>query len=88
MKKLTLQAVQNSTVLLMEASPRLETTTLEVKTLLRYLGFEAVQAEVSELMSIVREAEGLYTRVDGVYKIYSFAPFVTELSAVESFKFR
>ena len=63
-KPLTYEAVKHTAFLLMEAHPEGETTTLEVKTLLRYLGYFAAQTHVSELMDKVQKEENVEHYID------------------------
>lgn len=64
--------------LLMEASPRGETTTLEVKRLLRFLKFHVKQVDVSEAMATLESECGW--QVDHVeerghqFKVFSLNP--------------
>jgi hypothetical protein len=97
MKKLTPQAISSAFYLLLFASPRGETTTLEVKTLLRYLGFFAEQNEVSEALQELASAganagTGLehYTDDDGDYPftVYALPDSMAPVSDVNSFQFR
>lgn len=70
MQSITIHAVTDAAILLLSASPSKETTTLEVKTLLRYLGFYAIQVEVSSMMEDLEEEGQLVSRV----KVSSVAP--------------
>ena len=66
LKQLTFDVVNVAATLLIEASPINQTTTLEVKQLVRHLGYNAPQADVSEYMAELKEkceqaGLGLYT---------------------------
>lgn len=59
LKELTYEAVNNAAKLLIEASPEGTTTSLHVKNLLRYLKYEAKQADVSAFL------DEMYNKEDG-----------------------
>ena len=69
MKELTLNAVRTAANLLIEAND--QTTTLEVKTLLRQLDYKANQSEVSELMSELTMMNEFDFEVNGVHRVYT-----------------
>ena len=82
-KTLTNAAVGNATMLLLAASPSEQITTLEVKTLLRNLGFYATQEDVSDKLAEVAENIGLnhttVTEEGNTFRVYA----VKELVEVE-----
>lgn len=82
-KTLTNAAVGNATMLLLAASPSEQITTLEVKTLLRNLGFYATQDDVSDKLAEVAENIGLnhttVTEEGNTFRVYA----VKELVEVE-----
>lgn len=91
-KQLSTVAVSSAMLLLMDAHPQNTTTTLEVKTLLRSLGYEADQKDVSNLM------DDLYNELDITYKlhtsdsgntfrVYSFLEDEEDYSGVPQFTF-
>lgn len=55
-----------------------QTTTLDVKNLLRQQSYEATQSEVSSRMEIVARQESWHINSAGAYKIYKPAPDTTE----------
>ena len=79
MKQLTYLAINLAAQQLMAASPISQTTTLEVKTLLRMLGYDARQAEISDAMPDVGIENNWFTSVsnqnsDSEYTVYSLEP--------------
>ena len=90
MKKLTLNAVTGAVSLLLSSSIKEETTTLEVKELLRYLGFHATQQDVSSKVdSLLGEDFGLVyetvTERGANFRVYFSKDRVTPAS---TFSFR
>lgn len=86
-KTLSYSNVAQAASLLMDAHPRGETTTLEVKTLLRHLNFDATQIAISSAMAGMACDEDLYTKtvteeIDG--KDVSFQLFAREEFAEEA----
>lgn len=93
MKSLTYNATANAALLLMQASPIEQTTSLETKTLLRELGFEANQKEVSD--NLVQLGDNLQlntktvTEKGNTFRVYSIVPFAPEVDEDETgFSFR
>lgn len=82
MKQPSLDAYAEAAHLLMEASPRCQTTTLEVKNLLRFMKFHATQADVSEVMADLQVNFGW--QIEHVeeggnsFKVFSTQPLVEE----------
>ena len=82
MKQLTQSAIHLAAMMLMEASPISQTTSLEVKNLLRFLGYEAYQSQISNEMPLVAAVNGWFTSVaeeDGKeFRVYSRESLETE----------
>ena len=60
MKVLTQRSLHLAAELLIEASPIHQTTSLEVKDLLRFLGYDAIQSQVSGEMPIAAVMHGWF----------------------------
>lgn len=67
-KSLTLASIKHATLLLIEANEK--TTTLEVKGVLRDLGYEANQMDVSDLMSQAADELPLEFDNNGQFRTY------------------
>jgi len=72
MKNLTKDAVKEAAEHLIEAFGT--TTTLDVKNRLRQQGFQALQAEVSDLMDTLTNEEQWRFNHNGRYRVYRFGP--------------
>jgi len=72
MKNLTKNAVKEAAEHLIEAFGT--TTTLDVKNRLRQQGFQALQAEVSNLMDTLTDEEQWRFNHNGRYRVYRFGP--------------
>jgi len=90
---LTLEAVEQATLLLLQAHPNNTTTTWEVKTLLRYLNFWAEQDQVANFMKEISEDEDSnldFTVLSGTtyrtYYLISAHP-ETEDTVISTFQF-
>lgn len=86
MKQVTLEAVASAAVLLIESSPIGSTTSLEVKELLRYLGYEAYQLNVSDTLKDVAKMLGLGSKLvtEGGFTFYVYSmPEEVEVEEVE-----
>lgn len=90
MKEPSRIAYAEAAQLLMEASPRGETTTLEVKNLLRFLEFHSTQEDVSAVMAELESECGWH--VDHVeeqghqFKVFSFIETAANTNPVFSFR--
>lgn len=80
--ELNYEAVEKASLLLINAHPEDVTTILEVKTLLRYLGYHATQGQVSNFMSNLDD-DGLLSRHIPLgfmgFKIYKKSEITPEL---------
>lgn len=91
-KALTYQATANAALLLIQASPIGQTTSLETKTLLRKLGFHAEQKEVSDNLVELGNNLSLYTKTvtekGNTFRVYSIEPFTSAPTNDSEFPFR
>ena len=83
MKTLTYNAVANAALLLLAASPIEQTTSLEVKNILRALNFKAEQKFVSDSLVALGDALELnvktVTENNATFRVYSLKPFEDEV---------
>lgn len=96
-KQLSSCIVQGAASLLIQSSPKRQITTLEVKELVRYLGYEATQNEISEGMTDLADkceaaGDALHIKIvnenGNQFKVFSDEVILDDVLDSNAFQFR